>query len=504
MDRLISNTSKGDSARKPLIAGALATVNAVKITLGAAGRNAILSKEEYPFHAVTNDGVSIAKDIHFLDPYHEMGANIIREVADRADKESGDGTTTATVLIGAILEEAEKENIFGMELKRSLDECVSIIEASVDKQKRIVPIGQLHQAASVAAEDEEIGKILQDIYTKIGPAGIVEVEPSGTQETSWEAKEGVRMRNCGFMAPYMPNEGGKAVYKKPKVLVTKQRISTLNDIDPLFAELSRAGIHELVMVVEDIVPEVLQPLSYTHGKGIFKTLIIKAPMLWKDWMFEDFAALTGATVIGLESGIPLGKAKMEHLGTCEKLVSSKDETTIIGPKDISGHVARIKDIGGDGHDLRISWLTTKAAVLRLGANSESELFYRTKKAEDARNAAQLALQDGIVAGGGVALMNASFEMPDTIGGRILRKALRAPAIQIMENAGRTGSTREGFDTNRPLEYLGFNAKTGMLTDMFSEGIVDPAKVTKNSVRNAVSIASTILTAEVVIIPWKKV
>ena len=490
-----SNTFRGNTTRAALVAGARTVASAVASTIGPKGMNAILRADAPPYYVVTNDGVSIAREIHMDDPMEELGADIMREVANRADKESGDGTTTTMVLADAILGDAGQS--FGMEEKRSLDACVPLIDVLVDEQKKKIGTGEVKAVASISAEDEELGQVIQDIYERIGPSGIIELDVSGLRETTWEEKDGVRLRNCGYMMTYMPNKGGKAVYSNPKILIARQVIKTLNDIDPIFKQLADSGIHELVMFVEDISPEVLQPLAYTHGKGIFKTLVIKAPMLWKDWLFEDFAAITGATIVGLENGIMMKNATLQHLGTCDKLVTGMDETIVTGIKDVSSHIEKIRELGGDDAELRVSWLQTKAAVLRIGANSESELSYKRLKAEDARNAAWLALQDGIVPGGGSMLASIADKMPDTVGGNILRKALKAPAAQIAKNAG--------YDLQIGADYsngMGFDANKMEFRDMFEAGIVDPAGVVKNAVRNAVSVAGTVLTAEIVTLKKK--
>lgn len=508
---------KGEEARDLLVAGVNEVADAVRVTLGAKGRNAILSEAEYPYHIVTNDGVSIAQKVFMEHPVKQMGANIMKEVADRANKESGDGTTTATTLAQAIIKEGMLSTEDPMTLKRSMDACLPIIEKSIDAQKREITVDEVAAVATISAEDPALGEVLQEIYQKIGKEGIVELDVSGMFETTYEIKEGVRLRNAGYLSHHMANDGAKAVYKKPHVLITRQRIATLADIDPLFQKLSSRGINECVIFAEDIDASVVTALAYTHVQGIFKTLIIRPPMLWKDWLFEDFAAITGATIVEASTGVTLKDVTVEQLGTCEKLITTKEETTVIGIKDISAHIAKIKENADEQTPLRLSWLNTKAAVLKVGANSESDLSYRRLKAEDARNAVYLALQDGVVPGGGVALMNAAKDLPDTPGGNMLREVLKAPIQQIIENAGmivdrdRSLSTRVAFHSRgysneedgkyefiiAPPDAIGFDAKVNEIKDMWEAKIVDPAKVVKNAIKSAISVAGIVLTAETV-------
>lgn len=495
------NVYSGDEARRLLMLGVDKVADAVKPTLGAKGSNAVLMEDTYPYHIVTNDGISIAQKIVASHPAVQIGVNIMKEIADRANKESGDGTTTAMTLTQAILREGMAQGARGMETKRSLDACLPLIESSLDKQKKEITVFEVGAVATVSAEDKELGQMLEAMYVEIGKDGIVELDVSGTFETKWEVKEGVRLRNAGYIAPYMATEGIRAVLLKPRILITKQRVATLADIDPLFAELSKDGTNEVVMFVDDIDASVLQALAFTHQKGIFKATIIKAPILWKDWLYSDFAAITGATIIEPLSGVSLKDARASHLGTCDKLVVTRDETTVIGIRDIAEHVHKIDD-GSDESKIRLAWLKTKAAVLRLGASSESELSYKRLKAEDARNASWLALQEGIVPGGGVALFNASCEMPDTPGGRILRNALKAPLEQIALNAEVEPSVVTS-SISVPFNTRGLDAVSGDIVDMWDAKIVDPARVVKNSVRNAISVAGVVLTTEVITFNEKK-
>lgn len=486
-----SNVYTKDEARAALMRGVNEVADAVKLTLGAAGANAVLESGMMPGHLVTNDGVSIATMVVMADPVENMGANLIKEIAARSDKESGDGTTTSTVLAQAILQEGVGVDASPMDIKRSLDECVPIIFAALDEQTRAITPDEVGQVAAVSAESQELGRILQEIYQEIGKDGIVELDNSNLPETFYDITEGVRLRNAGWLGAYSSTEPGKAVFKKPQILIVKQKISTTDEVEPIFKAVAQTGTRELVLFVDDIDMGVASRMAATHLQGGFKTLIIKAPTLWKDWLFEDFARITGATVVDPAAGTSLKQFAMSWLGTCDKLITTKDETRVIGIKDISEYVEQLSQ-GSDEDKLRASWLQTKVATLKLGANSESELSYVRLKAEDARNAAYLALQDGIVPGGGVALMQAVDALPDTVGGRILTKALYAPITQIITNAG--------VDHEKVLLLFGegFDARTKEVVNMWDAGIVDPVRVVKNSVKNAISVAGTVLTTQVVI------
>ncbi len=502
---MTNNIKTGIYARQGIANGINQIADAVKLTLGAKGRNAIIQSDFSPGHLITNDGISIAKEAYFEDPLEQIGANIIKEVADRTNKESGDGTTTSIVLLQAILNEGMKENLSGMEVKNSLDELLPMIEESIDKQKKEITEADVHSVATISAESEELGNLIGKIYQEITKEGIIELDNSKTFETTYEIKEGVRLKNAGFISPYMANSGKKAIYKKPLILITKQKISVISDIEPLIEKLMDKGIGELVIFTDDMDSGVAGRLIATHLQGNFKVLIIKAPIIWKDYIFEDFAKITGATVIGDASGTTLKSLTLAQLGTCDKIITDREETTVLGIKDISEHIKDLQEKGDDDSRLRLSWLTTKAAILKIGANSESELSYKRLKAEDAINAARLALQDGVVPGGGLTLFRTALKMPDTIGGNILREALKMPMKQIIENAGDSLEdlkVKHGEMVACSPSRI-YDAKQRKIVDEPSSGIEDPAKVVKNAIKNAISIAGTVLTSEIVMIKPKK-
>lgn len=477
------------------LAGIEKTCEVISCAYGAAGGNSIVENALYPYHEVTNDGKIMMDAVQLSDRFERIGSNFMKEAADKADKDSGDGRKTTTLLTRAIIREAKKETELPMVIKRSLQECLPIILDSIDSEKKSITPDEVKSVAYIASENEKIASLLQEIYQKIGKDGIVELDNSNTFESFYEIKEGIRFRNAGFLSPYMANDKDRAVYKKPDILVTKQKIGTINDLNPLFSKLTANGINECVIYCDSIDPSVIDALAFTHSKGIFKTLIIKAPTLWKDWFFEDFAKATGATLIDPSAGVTLKDVEIKHLGSCEKLITSKEDTTLIGFKDISEHVKKLEEENTQESKLRASWLNGNAAILKLGANSESELSLLSKKAKDGRNASFLALKDGVVVGGGISLINAIDKLPNTVGGRILKKALLVPTEQIVKNFGIDADVNVRADFGG---VHGFDALNGRIVNMWDAKIIDPAIVVKNAVSNAISIASSALTARTVI------
>lgn len=480
------NIYKDDEARNKLVAGINKGADALKLSYGATGSNAIIQDDLYPFHRTTNDGKSILKDIKLSDSVENIGLNILREVADKSDKESGDGRKTSVILTQAIIAEGMKSKASPMEVKRSLDECLPhIIHALEQETKEITP-DEVGKIATVASENENLGAIFQDIYSEIGKDGIVELDNSGLPETVYEVTEGVKLLNCGFQYGYMANEdkGRQAVYRYPKVLITKQKISKIEEVDRIFKALSKEGRDEIVIFCDEIDPKVSASMAYLHhgttpqGQPVspFKALVIKAPVLWKDWIYEDFAKITGATIINPAEGSSFNSFKLSYLGNCDKIVTGKEETIVLPNIDFSEHIKALKEEDTDEAKIRVARLQTKTAILKLGANSESELSYLKGKALDARNSSFLALQGGVVQGGGLALHSITKNLPDTIGGLILSQALSYPLNQIRENMGLKGP----------------------INNKYAKDIYDPATVVKNAITNALSVASTVLTSKVVI------
>lgn len=479
-------------ARKSIIKGIKKVKDFSSDTLGAKGSSKIIEDMRHPGHLVADDSYSILQKVRLGNKLENRGVALLKEAVDRSRKELGDATTTTVILTSDILEEGDKLNMWGHDIKDSLDECLPLIEKYIDDHTKIIEPNEVGDVATVASGKSEIGSMIQEIHENIGKEGVIELDVSTTPETYYDITEGVRLKNCGFMYPYMANdgEGKKAVMISPKILLTRQKISVQKDIDDILIALNKQGIHELVIFCEDIDPRVSETLAMSHQQALFKFLVVKMPTLWKDWLYEDISKITGATVIDPTQGISLQRIQMSMLGTCEKIVSYKDETLVLGTKDITEHIKNLKEAGkkDDQQLLRASWLNTKTAILKIGANSESELALKRLKVENARNSAHLALKGGVVVGGGLALYNAITVLPDTIGGNILKTALKSPIRQIFINSNKE-FTGEGIGGN-----IGLNAKTGKIEDLEKAGIVDAALSVKGAIVNAVRLASTILTS----------
>lgn len=486
----------------PLLAKGISKVaSIVGSTMGPKGKNVLLEHKQIPYHLLTNDGSTIIKAIELSDPIEKIGLGFLKEAAERSNGNSGDGSSTTTVLLNAILEEGLKTGNSTLEIKQSLDECLPIIEESIRSQTRQITVEDIPAVARIAGEDEDLAQTLGEIYKTIGKDGIIHLEGSGSYDTSYALIEGVRFVDTGYLSPYMANDRNKAIHEKPKVLVTKNKIAHIKDIDPILQALIAQGEKSLVIFTDDMdsnVARVLIELQKNPQRSI-NILIIKAPTLWKGYVFEDFAKITGATIIEDASGTSLGnKFRLDWLGTCDTLIVDKEETTVIGIADISEHIKELTEEGSNDSKRRLSWLTTKTAILRLGAKSETELSYRMLKCEDAVFSSRLALQSGVVAGGGIALVNASSELLNTVGGNIMQLALNAPFNQIRSNAG--------FDSVYLTEgkNCGLNAATGEIVDMFEAGIIDSASIVLNAVKNSLGIASILLTtSSVVLLPPEK-
>lgn len=477
----------------------------VSKTLGPKGSNVEIESKLYPYHRITNDGATIIKEIQLADPIESIGLSHLKEAADRSNNNSGDGSSTMTVLLNSILEEGIKSGAGSLELKQSLDECLPIIEKSIYEQTRQITIHEISSVAEIAGENKDLAKTLGEIYKVIGKDGIIHLEGSGTYETSYKLIEGVRFTDTGYLSPYMATEGKKAKYNKPAILVTKNKITHFKDIDPILQALITKGVKDLVIFTDDMDSNVARALIelQKNEKRTINILIIKAPVLWKSYVFEDFAKITGSTIIEDTSGTSLGmKFNLSWLGTCDTIIVDKEETTVIGISDISDHIKELTEEGSNDSKLRLSWLTTKTAILKLGAKSETELSYLLLKAEDAIHSSRLALKSGIVPGGGVCLRNTADIMPDTIGGRILRTALKSPVMQIIANAGGEPDVKLML-TLEEAKLYGVDASKMEWVNMFDANIVDASAIVLGAVRNALGIASTLLTtSSVIILPPK--
>lgn len=519
MQNIMADNITKDS-RERLIEGVKKVVDVIRPTYGAAGENVIIEEQLPPFYRVTNDGKLIIDSLKLEDPIEQISKNIMSNATSLAEKESGDGRKTTCLLTEAILTEGIKIKASPMDILRSLNECIPIIFKSIDGQKRSITVNDVQAVATISSENENTGKLVQEIYQQIGNDGIIEIDVSNLPTTFYTVTEGVRVRT-GYIGKYSETEEGKAVYKNPSILISKEKITSVDQLETLLELMTNDGRNELVLYVEDMDMSVASRLALTHLQGGFKTLIIKAPVLWKDWTYEDIAKLTGATPIDFREGKTFKNISLKDLGTCQRIVVTEDETRLLGTKDISEHIKKLEEMSltDDQQKVRISWLQTKIAVLKVGGNSDTEINYNLKKARDACSASYHALKDGIVAGGGIALYNVLSELPNTIGGNILKQALKAPLVQIVKNAGSVPFYKEvepetlfiaikGIDFALTAasggNFHGFDAKNNvMIKDMFAANIVDAVTTTKNAIKNAISIAGTNLTAGSVITLPKK-
>lgn len=498
----------GEDAREKLSIGIRKVAAAVGGTMGTSGSNAIIEAIQSPSHYVTNDGFSIANAVHLADPIENMGKNILLESINRANKASGDGSSTTCVLTSAIIEEGNKHlgEHSPMELKRSLEACIPLIEASIERQKREIGVESVGAVAAISAEDEEIGAKIQEIYQEIGKDGIIHWDISKLPEDSYTIGHGITIDGAGFASPYMcdATESGQSTnqirLKNPKILVTKQKITSASDFESIGAALHAKDIKELIVFCDEVDPLVMPDLVMTRMQRGFRFVLVKMPVLWRDQWYEDLALASGATLIDPTAGLSLRTTTMEHLGTFDHITVTKDETFIDGIQDLAKHIEALETEGTDESKHRASRLNTKTARYFVGAHSDSALSYRRLKCEDAIAASYQALNGGIVAGGGVALLNASGAMDiSTVGGQILRFALQAPIKQICANSG--------IEPYKPVDKMGvgedpekgFDSRTGNVVNMFEAHITDPANVVLNAAKNAISVAASILTTNTLVL-----
>lgn len=481
-----TNVIQGEEAIKGIMEGIKVAVDLIRPTYGGMASNVTVESTLRPFHGIYNDAWSIVKAIKITKgDAQRVGLNFVKELCERADKLSGDSRKTTLILLEEILKAGIESNVPKLQLKRELDELIPFIEREINKQTKQITVDEVVNVAQTASESEEIGKLLQEIYQKIGKNGNIQVEGSGTTLTSYREIDGVRFDMAGYLSTdFADPKTKKVTYENPLILVTKKKISNDDDINPLLVELM--GMDEkrpLVIFTQDMDGDVASRLVGLHKSGLQKICIIAAPSLWRDYYFEDFAKCTGATIIEDSTGKNFRNMVLSDLGTCGKITIEADETILNGTTDITDHIAQLKAQGDDDSKLRLYWLNSKTAILKLGAGSETDLSYKLKKCNDAVKSSELALKYGIVSGAGFALRNIATTLPDNPAGRIMKTALEAPNKQIRLNMG---LSQDGFDST-----------------WFGENIVDASMVVKMAVRNAVGIASTILTsAPIVYIPEK--
>jgi chaperonin GroEL len=511
----------GDDARQKLLAGVEKLARAVKVTLGPKGRNVVLDKK-YGGPLVTNDGVTIAKEIELPDVYENMGAQMVKEVSTRTNDVAGDGTTTATVLAEAMIKSGLRNLTAGanpMQLKNGIEKAVRKVEKVLAEMA--IQIGdskeKVAQVASISAQNEEVGTLIADIMEMVGNDGVIQIEESQTMGLEKEVVEGMQFDN-GYISPYFVTDPTRmeASYDDAKILITDKKISSVQDLLPLLEKVAQSGRKELVIIAEDIDGEALATLVLNKLRGAFSVLAVKAPGFGdrrKD-MLKDIAILTGGTVISDEMGLKLDAADLNHLGEARRVVSDKDNTTIIDGKgnkhDIDARVAELKvlinksDSDFDKEKLaeRLGKLGGGIGVLRVGAATEVELKERKHRIEDALNATRAAVEEGIVPGGGVALLLAARELEglkgdnedENVGIAIVRNVLTTPLMLIAENSGKDGAVVVDKVINGK-EGDGYNAATDEYVNMVEAGIIDPKKVVRSTIENAASVASIFLTME---------
>ncbi|MFA5821120.1 MAG: chaperonin GroEL [Candidatus Gracilibacteria bacterium] len=521
----------GDEARQKLLAGIEKLTNTVKITLGPKGRNVILEKK-YGAPMVTNDGVTIAKEIELPDPFENMGAQMVREVATRTNDVAGDGTTTATILAEAIIKEGLRNLTAGanpMHLKHGIEKAVKAVCEALTKMA--IQVGdskeKIAQVATISAQDEEVGQLIAEIMEMVGTDGVIQVEESQAMGLSKEVVEGMQFDN-GYISAYFVTDPSRmeSAYEDVKILITDKKIGSVQDLLPILEKVAQSGRKELVIIAEDVDGEALATLVLNKLRGVFNVLAVKAPGFGdrRKEMLKDIAILTGGTVISEEIGLKLETAELSHLGEARKVIADKDKTTIIEGKgkksDIKDRVAEIKvqleksDSEFDKEKLkeRLAKLAGGVGVIRVGAATEIELKEKKLRIEDALNATRAAILEGIVSGGGVALLRAmkaleklkGDDADEDTGIAIIKSVLTAPLLQIAENAGKKGEVVVEKVLNSK-EGIGYDAAKDKYVDMVEAGIIDPKMVVRSAIENAASVAAIFLTMEAAVseIPEEK-
>jgi chaperonin GroEL len=510
-----------EEARRGLERGLNILADTVKVTLGPRGRNVVLEKK-WGAPTITNDGVSIAKEIDLEDPYERIGAELVKEVAKKTDDVAGDGTTTATVLAQALVREGLRNVAAGADpiaLRRGIEKAVEAVSAQLQKNaKEVETKEEIAATASISAADPLIGAIIAEAIDKVGKEGVVTVEESNTFGTELELTEGMRF-DKGYLSAYFVTdpERQEAVFEDPYILIANSKISSIKDLIPVIEKVAQTG-KQLLIIAEDVEGEALATLVVNKIRGIFKSVAVKAPGFGdrRKAMLQDIAILTGGQVISEEVGLKLDAVDLELLGSARKVVITKDETTIVegagDPEQIAGRVAQIRgeinttDSDYDREKLqeRLAKLAGGVAVIKAGAATEVELKERKHRIEDAVRNAKAAVEEGIVPGGGVALIQAGTVLDglklkgdEATGVNIVRVAIEAPLRQIAINAGHEPGVVVDKVRSLPIGH-GLNAATDEYGDLVAQGIIDPAKVTRSALQNAASIAALFLTTEAVV------
>ena len=511
----------GEDARKALQAGIDKLADTVRITMGPKGRNVVLDKK-FGAPLITNDGVTIAKDIELEDAFENMGAQLVKEVATKTNDAAGDGTTTATLLAQTIVREGMKNIAAGanpMVLKKGIAKAVdTAVKSIVDNSKSVSGSEDIARVGTVSSADENVGKLIAEAMEKVTADGVITIEESKTAETYSEVVEGMQF-DRGYISPYMVTDADKmeAVYDDAYVLITDKKISSIQEILPLLEQIVKMG-KKLVIIAEDVEGEALTTIILNNLRGTFKVAAVKAPGFGdrRKEMLKDIAVLTGGEVITSELGLELSETTIDQLGQAKQIVIQKENTIIVDgagdKKDIKSRVSQIRaaietttsDFDREKLQERLVKLAGGVAVIKVGAATEVEMKEKKLRIEDALAATKAAVEEGIVAGGGTAFINAipaveklvpSLDGDEKTGAKIILKALEAPVRQIAENAGLEGSVIvDKIRRSRKLGY-GFDAYNEVYTDMIPAGIVDPTKVTRSALQNAASVASMVLTTE---------
>lgn len=522
----------GDDARQKLLAGIEQLSNTVKVTLGPKGRNVVLSKS-YGGPLITNDGVTIAKEIELKDPYEDMGAQMIKEASSKTNDAAGDGTTTATLLAESIIKEGLrnlKDGANPVVLKRGMLQAAHAVSDALAEMA--IQVGdskdKIEQVATISAQDPEVGKLIAEIMEMVGNDGVIKVEESQTMGLEKDVVTGMQFDN-GYISPYFVTDPQRmeAVYDDAKILITDKKISSVQEVLPILEKVAGTGKKELVIVAEDVDGEALATLVLNKLRGVFNILAVKAPGFGdrRKEMLQDIAVLTGGTVVSSDLGMTLENVELSDLGEARKFVADKDNTTIIEGKgsqsDVEGRVAELKialensssDYDSEKLKERIAKLSGGVGVIKVGAATEVELKEQKLRIEDALNATRAAVQGGIVPGGGVALIRAIAKLEELeskldgdlkTGVLIVKNVLSAPLHQIAENAGKAGNEIvDKVMSSKGNE--GYDAASDDFVDMVKAGIIDPAMVVRSAIENAVSVAAIFLTMEAAVcdIPEEK-
>ncbi|HCW8483332.1 chaperonin GroEL [Staphylococcus aureus] len=518
---MVKQLKFSEDARQAMLRGVDQLANAVKVTIGPKGRNVVLDKE-FTAPLITNDGVTIAKEIELEDPYENMGAKLVQEVANKTNEIAGDGTTTATVLAQAMIQEGLKNVTSGANpvgLRQGIDKAVKVaVEALHENSQKVENKNEIAQVGAISAADEEIGRYISEAMEKVGNDGVITIEESNGLNTELEVVEGMQF-DRGYQSPYMVTDSDKMVaeLERPYILVTDKKISSFQDILPLLEQVVQSN-RPILIVADEVEGDTLTNIVLNRMRGTFTAVAVKAPGFGdrRKAMLEDLAILTGAQVITDDLGLDLKDASIDMLGTASKVEVTKDNTTVVdGDGDensIDARVSQLKsqieetesDFDREKLQERLAKLAGGVAVIKVGAASETELKERKLRIEDALNSTRAAVEEGIVAGGGTALVNVYQKVSEIeaegdieTGVNIVLKALTAPVRQIAENAGLEGSVIvERLKNAEP--GVGFNAATNEWVNMLEAGIVDPTKVTRSALQHAASVAAMFLTTEAVV------